>query len=338
MNKLVSIQYVRALAALLVVFHHIRNPAPWLWNPFSDTEFGNAGVMVFFVVSGFVMHASCRGGSVGTFLWRRFVRIVPFYWVMTTAAFAFITLRAMSGGNVGIEWSHYVQSLAFIPHFSPRHPDFIWPVLIPGWTLNCEVFFFLLFAAGMAFGRASTMAVLAILMLVVSGQALHPSSAIAVTYTSHLMILFGIGIGIGALREHMDFGRLKVLAPLGLAGLTLAAFKVSGADHDILFFVSSAALVAGALAWESSLRRRPLLTVELAGDASYSIYLTHPFVYPPVLAILSHVPLTGPAQLVFVCIVTALVCTAVGVAVHVAVEKRLLAAFTRIPARTPRRG
>lgn len=331
MNKLVSLQYVRAFAALLVVLHHVRNPAPWLWNPLVDTEFGNAGVMVFFVVSGFVMHVSCRGGSVGTFLWRRFTRIVPFYWLMTTAAFAFISLPVLVHNPANAEWMHYAKSLAFIPHFSPRHPDFIWPVLLPGWTLNFEVFFFALFAVGLAFGRPSSMAVLAIIFLLGAGFLLHPSSAVGITYTNHLLVLFAFGIGIGWLHERVDFAKLKWLAPIALAGLTLAAFKVTGDDHHALFFASSAALVVGALGWEEALRNRPISMAELAGDASYSIYLTHPFVYPLVLGGLKHVPLSGPLQFLLVCLVTITVCTVVGIAVHTAVEKRLLGAFRKIP-------
>jgi exopolysaccharide production protein ExoZ len=331
LSKIVSLQYLRAFGALLVVLHHVRNPAPWLWNPLDGTEFGNAGVMVFFVLSGFVMHASCRGGSVVSFVWRRFVRIVPFYWLMTTAAFVFLDLHVLASDPSGAEWLHYAKSLSFVPHFSPRHPESIYPVLLPGWTLNFEVFFFALFAAGMVFGRPSSLAALSILVLVTTGFLAHPSSAAGITYTSHLLILFAVGIGIGWMYERFDFSRLKCLLPFALAGLTLAAFKVTGDDHHFLFFVSSALLVVGALAWEVVLRNRPSPLAVLTGDASYSIYLTHPFVYPPMLAVLRHVPLSGPTQFLFVSGVTMTVCAFAGIAKHIFVEKRLIGILRNLP-------
>lgn len=32
-SQLIAIQYLRGIAALMVVVHHARNPKPWLYNP-----------------------------------------------------------------------------------------------------------------------------------------------------------------------------------------------------------------------------------------------------------------------------------------------------------------
>lgn len=53
-RRLVSIQCLRGIAALMVVFHHVLHQSPGflaLW----PTEAGQAGVDLFFVISGFVM-------------------------------------------------------------------------------------------------------------------------------------------------------------------------------------------------------------------------------------------------------------------------------------------
>ena len=70
-----SVQYLRAVAALLVVLHHARSPKPWLFNPLEDFMGGTTGVDIFFVISGFIMFTAARSEQVGTFVWRRLVRV-----------------------------------------------------------------------------------------------------------------------------------------------------------------------------------------------------------------------------------------------------------------------
>ncbi|MBK9440000.1 MAG: hypothetical protein IPN53_01320 [Comamonadaceae bacterium] len=35
-----------------------------------------------------------------------------------------------------------MQSLLFIPHYSASFPGLVWPLLVPGWTLNYEMCFY----------------------------------------------------------------------------------------------------------------------------------------------------------------------------------------------------
>src|SRR5579872_3052735 len=82
-SEVLSIQSLRALAALLVVFHHARQ-----FPGFKDvigTGIGVSGVDIFFVISGFVMAltAGRAGYPASTFLKRRATRIIPLYWAVT---------------------------------------------------------------------------------------------------------------------------------------------------------------------------------------------------------------------------------------------------------------
>jgi exopolysaccharide production protein ExoZ len=56
-STIISIQILRALAALLVVFHHARYQISEFEDYFADGFwlFGQAGVDIFFVISGFIM-------------------------------------------------------------------------------------------------------------------------------------------------------------------------------------------------------------------------------------------------------------------------------------------
>ena len=82
-SEVLSVQYLRAVAALLVVFHHARQ-----FPGFKDavgTGVGSAGVDMFFVISGFVMAVTAgrRNYPAFRFLARRGLRIIPLYWSMT---------------------------------------------------------------------------------------------------------------------------------------------------------------------------------------------------------------------------------------------------------------
>ncbi len=79
MKTLLSIQHLRAAAALaVVVFHALQ----WEGGGF---EVGRAGVDLFFVISGVIMSWITADGALrpGRFLWLRFTRVAPPYWLAT---------------------------------------------------------------------------------------------------------------------------------------------------------------------------------------------------------------------------------------------------------------
>jgi len=81
--EVLSVQYLRAVAALLIVFHHARQfPG---FEAAVGTTVGNTGVDIFFVISGFVMAVTAgrAGYPALRFLERQILRFVPLYWSMT---------------------------------------------------------------------------------------------------------------------------------------------------------------------------------------------------------------------------------------------------------------
>ena len=143
-DHLLSIQYLRAVAALMVVFHHIINAKPWLFNPLENYPSLATGVDIFFVISGFIMYVAARNEAPLEFLKKRIIRIVPLYWV-ATLAFVIVKTKLHIFSLTPEDWLHIAKSLAFIPHHDPTNPGKIWPYLIQGWTLNYEMFFYLIF-------------------------------------------------------------------------------------------------------------------------------------------------------------------------------------------------
>src|ERR1700712_2912253 len=84
---LVQLQYLRAIAALMVVYFHAVLQVAKL-DPQYDTQmhlFGETGVDIFFILSGFVMWLTTSGREISPtdFYKRRIKRIVPLYWLAT---------------------------------------------------------------------------------------------------------------------------------------------------------------------------------------------------------------------------------------------------------------
>ena len=131
----VALQALRGMAASSVMLYHAahfsaeRTHAPWLEEVFSG-RFGLYGVLVFFVLSGFLMEAAVRTYDARTFLLHRFVRLYPTYWMLFLALYLVQTIRV--GTWQTVPWS----SLTLLPLGEMYRP------LAVEWTLLYEVFFY----------------------------------------------------------------------------------------------------------------------------------------------------------------------------------------------------
>jgi exopolysaccharide production protein ExoZ len=281
------IQGLRGLAALLVVAHHAsilaveRLSAPWgVWRN------GAAGVDLFFVISGFVMaltapslRAFARPGT--EFFKRRIERIVPLYWIATTAKILLILLLPAAALHpVGGVW-HLVASYLFLP--SRDASGTVFPILVVGWTLNLEMMFYAIFAVALAF-RIGPLRFLApvLLTLAALGYFLHPTQTALASFTNPIVPEFLLGILLFRLYE-----RGLRFPPWAMASLMISGFAVlllvDGSQsrlRALIWGFPALAIVAAAIALEARMGHRlPAFAREL-GDASYSIYLTHTFALP----------------------------------------------------------
>lgn len=318
MPRLLGIQYLRAVAALAVVVYHATDRTG------SRFTVGAAGVDIFFVISGFVMWtlAETRPTTPLRFYRDRILRVAPLYWlvtmVMVAGAFAGLFPR------VRLTVEHVLASLLFIPHRSPSNGE-LWPLLVQGWTLNLEMFFYLIFGLVLLLPRSRRFAALAgtFLVLVTAGLLFRPDAPVLSTYTRPIMLEFLCGAALGRiwLAQKVPgrlFGNVAVaVASAGFAWLAL----YPGMIHGFLFGLFALLLVAGVLALEESdaVSRLPLLNY--LGDSSYSIYLWHALAVSVVFklaGILELGPLTTAA-------VAAIAGTLLGVASYEMLERPLVA-------------
>ena len=104
-----------------------------------------AGVDIFFVISGFIMLVTSRQTSPAEFMVRRLIRIVPLYWALTLLVSALLILKPELFRTTVVTAPFLIKSLLFIPYANPGHGGEVMPILTPGWSLNFEMFFYLIF-------------------------------------------------------------------------------------------------------------------------------------------------------------------------------------------------
>ncbi|GLR35327.1 acyltransferase [Pseudomonas plecoglossicida] len=274
---LYSLQALRAFAAWVVVCHHFMQ----IFFDFHATgpvgqfltDRGAAGVDIFFVISGLVIYLSTRDKAIepGQFLLNRALRIVPAYWFYTALMAALLLAFSQWMPHQAFAWRHLLLSLFFIPAENPGGYG-LYPTLNVGWTLNFEMFFYLLF--GLAFlvrQRHHLLLVTAALLLVSEG--LGRLGVLSHFYSNDIIYEFLLGIGIGVLyrRGLVRQGLWLPLAVLGVAGYAL--YHLDASQRLLHWGLPSALIVLAFIALEPYFHGNRVL--KALGDCSYSVYLVH---------------------------------------------------------------
>jgi exopolysaccharide production protein ExoZ len=288
-RPLLGIQYLRAVGALLIVFFHMTIQIPLYTGYFNESALGRLhlanGVDLFFVVSGLIMMLSSRRASPGDFIVRRMIRIIPMYWILTCLLALLVCWRPELFRTTALSWEYLLKSLAFIPYANPAQNGQLFPLLVPGWSLNFEMFFYAVFACalflpyrtrllamGGAFGA----------LLAIAAIAHSP----ALSFFADLRLLeFWLGMLIASvcrdtkLRLHPMVA--AVIAAVGFVWLLAGFPRAAAAEAHVQILLNSvlpaAAVVFAVASLDLGERIRKLSGFELLGDASYSIYLTHIF-------------------------------------------------------------
>lgn len=336
-DRVLSIQYLRAFAAILVAyFHCFANSvaAPYV---FASTH-AFWGVDIFFVISGFVIWRTSEGKPFHgvSFARKRLIRIYPMFWIALTAWILVRLLVPDHMGGADINAATVFSSYALLPHFHAVETTKVWPILVPGWTLQLELFFYAVFAliAVMATRLSAPLIAGALAGCVLAGFVLHPTSALGITATQPLLLEFAAGVILAANYRAIS----KWPAWLG-CGLVLAAcaslLMFSGADDAdgqrvFSYGIAAAMLVTGSLVLERYVRRHASRLLETLGDASYSIYLLHTLVIGFVAVCWKKLGLTGtPSGIALFASVAVLLSAGAGVLSWFFIEKPILRLLSR---------
>ncbi|NHO17146.1 acyltransferase family protein [Acetobacter peroxydans] len=287
-KQLDSIQVLRAIAALWVVmFHTVGNATTYGWTSQfmpSLARHGEMGVDIFFVISGFVIALISYGKPVGLDAARRFViaraaRVIPLYWVLTSLFTALLIFAPSAFGHARFNLWHVISSFLFIP--SLNWAGIVVPVINVGWTLNYEIWFYVLFTLAIATFQKPIRSVMIALVALALVHPLREGGIIWNFYTNSIVLEFAGGVILGTV-----YAKYKNIAPsiifplIPTVGLVIWQYDLSftGENRFIALGLPAFLAVACALYFENRIRWNKFLCS--LGDASYSLYLTHALTIP----------------------------------------------------------
>jgi exopolysaccharide production protein ExoZ len=338
--KLRSLQAARGLAAVLVVICHASafvGDEPELWHRVEVYRWlrgGALGVQLFFVLSGVVIWAAHRKdigrpSSLPSFLWKRFRRIYPLYWLF----FLLTVARQIVDPRTAFSYQKdpwvIASGILLVHLFSVRTN------MVVAWTLFDEVMFYIGFAALLL--RRNAGIVILTLWMGASFFFLTPSESYLAVIFSPNHLLFGLGILVAWRLERKDpryANRYAVRYARALLAVGVAVFLscVLLAGHAEQYGMAVRLIAgvgaAGALMGAVEIERRGGWKIpewlSFLGDASYSIYLAHFMVVSTVARIgyarWGKLPIPSAAWVA----VLVLCGTGAGILVHLLVERPLL--------------
>lgn len=326
-----SIQALRAVAALGVVAYHTNGNvqgAGWLPHIFHAASlYGEIGVDIFFVISGFVIatvtHDLPAGlDSARSFLSARIARVVPLYWAMTALFVALVLLAPNALVNIPLSVTHTIASFLFIPSFNWAGK--IEPDLYVGWTLQFEMWFYVVFTVAICFARRRLLAVGAFLVGTCLLGLLPGEGAIFKTYTNPLVLEFVFGCGLGW--WYASGRRISIAAGVAVLALALGVHELlkpvlNEVNRFWVFGTPALALVMLCLSVEQRIKWGSIS--QAIGDSSYSLYLTHVFAVPIGIRMLMLVDAGRRIPGDLACIVVVLICLAIGLASYRWIERPL---------------
>ncbi|WAC09283.1 acyltransferase family protein [Dyadobacter pollutisoli] len=310
-SKINSIQVLRGIAALIVTIYHLKDVIRE-GDPFKkELDFlfnsGPAGVDLFFVISGFIMvyitrHTSGSVTGVGQFIIKRFIRIWPAYAVITVIYFVLQHRIAPDQAPL----NELILSMVFIPASAEAPPFYGYATLPVGWSLNYEIYFYLVIAISLCFSKFRWYAffilsgtTLILVPLAYGNFTLKPDHAVGygsaylnmITNPIICNFISGVIIGLiyynGALSRAFSAFFSKKWLVATCIGLALWQYLSGffGGLGPLQWGVGSALLFTSFIFHtKGRITRFPNWLVRL-GDISFSIYLIH----LPVMVAISYV-------------------------------------------------
>ncbi|HGH5415705.1 TPA: acyltransferase family protein [Citrobacter freundii] len=276
-----SIQSLRGVAAWLVVIHHIHQimlPSGIGYKNFDSTIIAfSSGVDLFFVISGFIIYNSIMASKSSAFIFlaKRLWRVVPLYWFYTFAA---VILTVLWPGIIlqpNVETGEVLKSFLFIPYINKEFGVHL-PFLTVGWTLNYEMYFYVISFFALLISRKYYFFIISFLI---------PSISVIIIwigkdnsfYADGVVNEFLIGVFVGWVYRS---GIIKSINSKLCAILILVSIAFIF-DSDIYHDYISVGIPCGIIVLcfslsENGLKNSKVIKyLSILGDWSYSTYLSH---------------------------------------------------------------
>jgi len=310
--KVDSIQFLRAVAVVLVVYVHILDSSvfanPQQKNFYYLENWGAIGLDLFFVISGFIMTIIAPNYTENKnwkdFLVKRALRIIPLYWLLSVFS---VVMSVAKGATFTGE--KILKTLLFIPFFDGE--AFVFPIIPVGWSLSLEIYFYALIAALLVFSNKEHIyknLITLLMVLVVAGYLFKPTHQLLKFLTSPLLLEFALGIVAGIIfkranlieninsKRYLKTGIIaSTIMGLGLMILSIFTGFSNVADAAVVsdnpsiaafrtfvWGLPCAIFLTGFVLLENLYQIKTPRIFIMLGDASYSCYLLHTTVLIPI--------------------------------------------------------
>jgi len=340
-----NIQILRFIASAMVLFGHVQHEAgemPYLDKTFYEPwmpVFFPGGVDIFFIISGFIMYMLSkdnfgRPDAARQFIWRRIARVVPSYWLFTTAMVASALIFSGYVTHSALDFGHVLASYFFVPAQNPYGRYF--PMLILGWTLNFEMMFYSVFAIALLFSHRTGVLFItgAIALMGIVGIVAPPHSTSFAFWCNPIIFEFLFGIALAHLRISGIRLSLPIVLTLSVASIVamvvVQSLGIAGhfwTARPLWMGLPALALCAAFALFEEAPGMGPVKrALVFGGDVSFVLYLSHPFALTLISMLWKKAGLTDAWLYVAVANVFSL---AVACALHVLIEKPSTSSINR---------
>jgi exopolysaccharide production protein ExoZ len=285
-----SIQYLRGIAAFLVVLYHANN----LFEQYYDYSLlkgilypGYMGVDIFFVISGFIIftvhkHDIGLPDRSSQFFLKRFFRIYPVYWLILLAILPVYFIMPSFGQGYETDAKEIISSIFLL------FPTENMPILVVAWTLQHEVLFYVLFGVLLIllYSKNKTLAkiliiswaILCFTSLFISFETMHPFYKL-IFNPINLEFLMGCTIAWILNKKETKLKTAYFIFAFGITLLLISWFStflgITDFNRIFTWGIPSTILIMSLILIERKSNSKKNRLFILLGDASYSIYLTH---------------------------------------------------------------
>lgn len=283
---MVSVQWLRALAVMMVIVFHVLLKAQILGLTTLSFSQGAAGVDLFFIISGFIMIyiTEKRKYSFTDFMKRRVIRIIPLYWLLS------MVVCIVYFYNPSVVNSHNGET-DILSSFSLLPIQGKVMLLEVGWTLRYEFFFYFIFAISIFLFRKNTVYCLIIIVATSMVSLFNLNNFYVQYFTNPIILEFSFGIASYYLFRKITKKIGSALLITGVMLLALFGLTEYGLQNRVVFYGLPMLFVfLGMLSFEDSIKKSEELTSRFfsyLGDASYSLYISHTLAIGAVAKVLS---------------------------------------------------
>ncbi|WP_448951548.1 acyltransferase family protein [Labrys neptuniae] len=329
-NLWANAQVMRLFAAFLIVYIHLEATLEEVGLNENFVEIFRIGTDCFLVLTAFlsVYKNPFHREQPKDWLWKRLIRIVPLYWILTVAAF-FLKNNLLPASHHNT-LDQLIKSLLFIP-YGPR------PILYPGWSLALIIEFAVLFALSHAVfpRKGGLVASVAAGGLGVLGWLLAPENPVWAIYTHPMLIDFFFGGMLAMVIKRVERAPsfwlvLSGVVSFGCAGIGLILSRHASPDlpRAATLGIPALLIVAGCLMLECGEICVESPWILTAARYTFGVYLGHAFWDVGAAELAKHISVSATIALL---IVTPIPVSLIAVALYHFVELPVRRLTDRLP-------